>query len=268
MDHMRTYDKEEGMGNKETKTKYKHYTSVQGAVEEIGVSERTVRRWIGEGLLRTIHDDTGHVRIDMEDVEEKARQQRLPHPLRQQVQSLLTQVEELKADQVTEQHRLSGIEGQMEELQQRLEAGEQILFRILKAASKAEAEGETDEMLSLGYWDQIPHLLSRLRPSHNVTSKQRPSPLDKRGLPPGTLRLVHFAQVHQVNVDDIKHLYWASKIELAIHHREIQAQRNKQEWWITPEQHEQLTTYWRQHAIPYVACPLCAHDDNLAAQAG
>jgi excisionase family DNA binding protein len=256
------------MGNKEVSTKYKRYTSVQGAVEEIGVSERTVRRWIGEGHLRTIHDDTGHVRIDMDDVEEKARQQRTPHPLRQQVQSLLSQVEELKAHQETEQRRLSGIEHQMEGLQQRLEACEQILSRVLMAASKAETEGEAGEVLSPGSWDQIPHLLSRLRPPRSATSRPRPSPLDKRGLPSGTLRLVHFAQVHQVKVDEIKHLYWASKIELAVHHRETQAQRNKQEWWITPEQHERLTAYWRQHAIAYVTCPLCAHDDHLEIQAG
>ncbi len=242
-----------------TKDTRKHYGTVQDAVELLNVSERTVRRMIKAGRLHTIRDATNHLWIDLDDIEkEQAARPRSASPLRHQVQLLLAQVEELKAHQGPQERRMLDIECQVEALQQRVEACEQLLFRGLQTVSKREVEGETDETPGA----QISRLLSRLRRS----GVQRPSPLDKRGLPPGTLRLVRFAQLHQVKIEDIKHLFWAGKIELAVYHRE--AQRNKQEWWITPEQHEQLTAYWQQHAIPYVTCPQCAHEDHLEAQAG
>ena len=92
--------------------------------------------------------------------------------------------------------------------------------------------------------------------------------LAKRGLPPGTIRLVDFATHHHINIHDLKRYYYEGKIQLTAYQREVQAKRNKQEWWITPEQHQQVSVYWQQQEMPYVACPLCLHHEVSEAQVG
>ena len=84
------------------------------------------------------------------------------------------------------------------------------------------------------------------------------SAAEKRGYPAGTQRLVDFASAHQVTVGSIKSLYDAGEIALAVYQRPSNPERNKQEWWILPEQHTALANYWREHELPFVACSVCA----------
>ncbi len=69
-----------------------------------------------------------------------------------------------------------------------------------------------------------------------------------RGYPPGTLRLIEFTEKHQVNISEIKELHWQGAIAVSIYDRE-RAKRNAREWWITPDQHRAVVTYYQQHGL-------------------
>jgi hypothetical protein len=78
----------------------------------------------------------------------------------------------------------------------------------------------------------------------------------KRNLPVGTLRLVDFVKVHQIDsIHAPKKGYSEGAFALTVHQRVGTVKRNHQEWWITQEQHQPVIAYCRQHALPYVACP-------------
>ena len=98
---------------------------------------------------------------------------------------------------------------------------------------------------------------------HRVHAPAAQSILEKRGLPEGTEHLVAFVKAHQpqhpMTIYAIKQLFAEGKIALTIYQREEGAQRNKQEWWITREQHLQLVSYFQQHTVSYTACTQCNH---------
>ena len=88
-------------------------------------------------------------------------------------------------------------------------------------------------------------------------SKEANAPEERRGFPPGTLRLVDFAQKHGCKLSELKKLYGSQEIEVAVYQREASAMRNKQEWWITPTQHQAVADYCERHQFPYTPCPQC-----------
>lgn len=66
-----------------------------------------------------------------------------------------------------------------------------------------------------------------------------------------------FASAHQVTVGNIKSLSNAGEIALSVYQRTTNPERNKQEWWITSEQHIALAAYWHEHERPFTTCPTC-----------
>jgi hypothetical protein len=115
------------------------------------------------------------------------------------------------------------------------------------------------------------HEIARL---YSVLSMQdyqprSPSVLEKRGLPVGTRRLIAFADQHQVSISEIKALHQQGLVRLTIVHRENRAIRNKQEWWITPQEQYDLVHYWQEQGMTYTPCAQCPHPPQDAfSQAG
>ncbi len=66
-----------------------------------------------------------------------------------------------------------------------------------------------------------------------------------------------FAQKHSCNLSEVKKLHEHHEIEVTVYQREAPAIRNKQEWWITPTQHQAVADYCEQHHLPYTPCPQC-----------
>jgi excisionase family DNA binding protein len=215
----------------------KSYVTVNDAIEESGVSERTLRRWIADGKVHTVRDRTGHLRIDYDDVQAHARL-RSDSPLRFQVHQLLARIEQL--------------EQEVARLSQQIEEVRDLDARILQTLGDAQSAEDTPGASLL--ISEVAKLFTRARGGR---AKQAPSPVEKRGLPTGTLRLKHFAELHRANLWEIKKLYWSGQIALEVKRRAKGAKRNQQEWWITPDQHRRLADYWREHGITYDACPQC-----------
>ena len=235
----------------------KRYVTVQDAVDLLNTSERTVRRMIKEGRLHTIRDKTNHIWIDQDDVEqEREAKPRSANPFLHQLQHLQSLVEEIE-------QRLLYLEQQVEHLCEQGDVRER-LIQALDSAQKAQEE--TGTPTSSLPWHQGAQMLAGLQRLH--PTRVAPTMLAKRGLPPGTLRLVDFAKRHDINIHDLKQCYYEGKIQLTVYHREVQAKRNKQEWWITPEQHQQVNAYWQQQGIPYTACPQCLHQEVPEEQIG
>ncbi len=105
----------------------KSYVTVNDAIEESGVSERTLRRWIADGKVHTVRDRTGHLRIDYDDVQAHARL-RSDSPLRFQVHQLLARIEQLEQE-------VARLSQQIEEVR------DAVLVRPDRPGGKAAREG-------------------------------------------------------------------------------------------------------------------------------
>jgi DNA-binding transcriptional MerR regulator len=230
--------------NKKTQPK-KEYGTVDEATQESGVSERTIRRWMAAGKLHMIHDSTGHVRVDLDDVRARAKL-RSDSPLRYQVNR--------------QQEQINDLQQQVAMLSQQIDEVRSLPERIMTLLEQMHASPDAPEAPLL--IREIAGLLTRARGGRKRSAT---TPLEKRGLPAGTLRLVEFARLHQANLWDIKKLYGNGQIALEVKQRAEGAKRNLQEWWITPEQHHRLADYWQEHGITYEACPGCQKGATIQA---
>ena len=202
------------------------YVTVQDAVERIGVAERTLRRWIEETnekkkkFHRIMRDPSGFVRLDLEEVEQivRARGGVVPS-VHQQIESLLERIEVLESEHAIQAQRYQELLNTVEHFQQAR--------------------------------------MTRMQPVTHRHSGSPGTPAERRGLPPGTLRLVDFARNHVCKLSDVKKLYGSQEIEVAVYQREAPAVRNKQEWWVTPAQHHALADYYGRHHLAYTPCPRC-----------
>jgi excisionase family DNA binding protein len=236
------------------KVRGKRYITVQDAVNLLNTSERTIRRMVKEERLHTIRDKTNHIWIDQDDVEqEREARPRSANPLLQQLQSCVERLEQ----------RVLELEQHVEILREQGDVREQ-LFQALNRVQ--EAQEEAGAPTASVPWHQVAQMLTGLPRSRAAGGA--PTMLAKRGLPPGTLRLADFARRHHIDIHELKQYHYEGKISLTVYHREVQAKRNKQEWWITAQQHQQVSAYWQQQGMPYTVCPQCAHQEVSDMQAG
>ncbi len=228
------------------------YVTVQDAVERLGVAERTLRRWIEETddhkkkFRHIMRDASGFVRLDLEEVEQIAQARgRVVPSLHHQIELLRERVEALESDQAVQAQQYQELLMTVNHLEASMTIQMQVFAQMLPTGDNGQS---MDHPLALT------HLLTHLSRHH---PKKLGEPEARRGFPPGTLRLVDFAQSHASNLSELKKLYMAQKIDLAVYQREAPAIRNKQEWWITPMQHHALADYCEQHQMPYTPCPQC-----------
>ncbi len=225
------------------------YVTVRDVLEMYDISERTLRRWtLGKEtrkVLKTTTDIKGHLRMELAEVERVMANRNVPpNPLYQQVQTVQARIEQLE-------HQVSHLQQQVEDQRASSE-------QLLQALAAQQIPGENDAHTSSLLLQQITQALTDVRRLRTrAGSGGDEDILKKRGLPPGTIRLVDFVKLHQVKLWDLKQLHWARTITLEVYLREGQARRNKQEWWVTPEQHTALANYWHEHQLPFAACSVC-----------
>ncbi len=201
--------------------KREEYVTVEEASMLLNVAERTVRRMIERGDLRVLKERHS-VRIDLDAIEAwNERKPHQPHPIKAHLE---------KHDAHLENHdaQIAALKSQIEQL-----------TRSIQMQSSG---GD------LPVWEGPQ---ARTLPAHHLSAAE------KRGLPPGTLRLVDFAKAHGISVGMLKSLYNAQAIALTVYQRSGYAERNKQEWWITPEEHMQLAAYLREQRMTFEPCPDC-----------
>ncbi len=227
------------------------YVTVQDAVERLGVAERTLRRWIEETddhkkkFRHIMRDASGFVRLDLEEVEQIAQARgRVVPSLHYQIELLRERVEALESDQAVQAQQYHELRTTVEHIQQFVTTQMQVFAHMTPSE-----DGQKSEP-SLALAELLTHLTQRHLKKVNVSE-------ERRGFPPGTVRLVDFAQRHATNLSEVKKLYMSQEIDLAVYQREAPTIRNKQEWWITPMQHQALADYCERHQIPYTPCPQC-----------
>ncbi len=228
----------------------KRYVTVQDAVERIGVSERTMRRWIEETddhkkkFHHIMRDASGFVRLDLEEVEQivQVRGGVVPS-LHHQIEMLLERIEALECAHAVQEQQYQELLTTVNHLEATITTQRQLFTHMLPT------DGESVDQ-SLALTNLLTHLSKH-------QEKKLGEPGVKRGFPPGTMRLVDFAQRHATHLSEVKKLYMAHEIDLAVYQREAPAIRNKQEWWITPMQHQALANYCEQHQLPYTPCSQC-----------
>ena len=210
-------------GLKERQTT-KVYVTVEEAALRCNRSERTIRRWIQQEIVRVDRNKQFRsVRVDRDDLDRIiAGRPDTVHPVRGEIAKLTTNDETLE-------QRINILLQEVAHLQQRVD--------LL----------ETQGVVVSGEGGRLP-------------KSPRTSGAESRGLPAGTMRLVPFAEQHGVPVGQIRSLYNQRLLDLIVYQRPGEAKRNKQEWWISPEQHQQLIRYWQEHHISYEPCPQCTDE--------
>jgi hypothetical protein len=223
------------------------YVTVKDVTQIYDISERTLLRWVkNDKIIRTIRDIKNHIRMDLADVERVMKNRNVPpNPLYQELQILQTRVGHLEQQVV-------GLRAEMEDQRG---SGEQLLQALAVKLTPGEADAHTSSHL----FQQIAQAMAGVHRLRARAGSGEEEILRKRGLPSGTIRLVNFAEQHGVKVWDLKKLHWAGNIQLEVYQREEDATRNKQEWWVTQEQHQQVSAYCQQHEIPYTPCRQCEH---------
>jgi hypothetical protein len=189
---------------------------------------RTIQRWKDAKLLRFIGDRSRGIYIDMDDIKKmQAEKPHTVHPVRDEIK------------------RIASNEENQEQ-------------RIAKLESLVAMLLEREEVLQ----KRVDFLVSQRRAgAGNLLLLPRRAPLtssaESRGLPAGTERLAPYVERHKANISEVKALHTQRLVDLTIHLREGEVKRNKQEWWITSEQQEQLVCYWQEHHISYEPCDQC-----------
>jgi hypothetical protein len=213
----------------------KTYVPVAEAAKLCNRSERTIRRWIAKKYVRVVRNkQTRSVRIDLDDIQRmQANKPDTVHPVRDEIEELKLDNQELEQEVESLKQEVGGLKEQLAILQER----EEVLEKRVDFLSQQRVG--TGNLL----------LFPRRAP--------RVSGAESRGLPPGTQRLVPYVALHKANVSEVKALHTQRLIELTLHMREGEVKRNKQEWWITPEQQVQLVRYWQEHHVPYTPCGQC-----------
>lgn len=214
----------------------KIYVPVAEAARLCNRSERTIRRWIKKGYVHVDRNEqTRSVRIDLDDIHHM--QEALPET----VHPVMDEIEELKLDHQELEQEVESLKlevGSLKEQVAILLEREDVLEKRMDALMSQQRAG-TGNLI----------LLPRRSP--------RGASAESRGLPAGTQRLVPYVGLHKANVSEVKALHAQRLIELTLHMREGEVKRNKQEWWITPEQQVQLVRYWQKYHVSHVPCYQC-----------
>lgn len=213
--------------------------SAEQAATRLHKTERTVRRWINEGLLTATHPT--HGRKDKFLIEE-------------------SEVERLAGELASEQpeQRLSAaasedtssLETRIAQLEQRITE----LERIISAGIPAQPAAAE-------------HTRTRTPRASVTTDAHEPiiiAPL--QNLPKGSMPYRDFANRHGVNPRTfLDHII---KGHVTVLEREIPNRPKEKARWLTPEQQRQAISYWQEINTPFEECLLCPHTDEIYQRAG
>jgi len=186
-----------------------HYTSTKQAAEMLGKDERTIRRWIEDGKIAS----------------SKPHGQRLIP---------LTEIERLLQDMPdlipSDTERLEHLEAHEKEQDERLEQAEAQIQHLLLLVEQLQRVGA-------GGGDH---------PRRRTHQGRRSYDPALRGLPAGSLRLSEFVAEHQdqVSRNALERLHARGEIGMTPHL--MQGTSKRYEWWLTPEQQQQVFAHCQQ----------------------
>ncbi len=215
------------------------YLTGKEAAQLMHCDQRTVYRRVERGDIVASHDRKNKLRIAIDDVH--AYLERHPLPEEQVAQ--------------TQEHTDCHCQERLETLEQQVSQLREYVYKLVSLITSSSSQSQS--------LPEIQHFLSQrsFRPFARLSSPE------KRHLPIGSVTLVEFARVHQLHLYTLKKLGQAGVIQLSIIHRQELAKRNKQEWWLTPQQQYELLCYLQEQNLPYRACASCPHQSAQGSQA-
>ena len=245
--------------DRESGKQKRQFVNAKRAAELTGYDVRTIYRKIEDGELSASHDTSGRWRIAHDEITAWIdRNGKQSKGELEQVQVLLRQVEHLSEQMLIFKGEVqvfqSRVEEKLFELEAEIERGDlrNALDRIRELLEgntvlpdQEEKTGEQQEKVSLNV-----HLIKeRVYQSLNA--------LEKRHLPLGTITVSLFAKDHGVHPRTA--IYHLTHAYLLWTNYRRNTHKNKNEWWVTPEQQRALLTYWETHGKSYNRCASCPH---------
>jgi len=244
--------------------------TVKEAAKRIGYSVRQTDRFIKKRELEAVHVNASlrHVLVASVDAFNVRHGRRPVDPL-ERVKDTLHQQEHVVGDIL---RQVALLRAEMEERYSTLSKriGDLVEhLRLLKARLHQEREARltyeqtvsalsTTTMGTEGNQD-ISELVHQLLTRIPRFSSRGPLPQEKRGYPPATIRLVHFAAQRGIEPSTLRQ--HAEKTPgLATIYERPNATTKRHEWWLLPEQQAPLLRYWQAQHKAWTPCPDCPHD--------
>jgi hypothetical protein len=248
------------------KTKEPIYISAVDAAKLIGISTRTMHRWIEDGKVPARHHGPNQLHILLTDVEALARERPAvvtPLSLLQEqaatIEELRTQIGEVLATNAQLQERITAQDARVEQL-------ERVVHR------EYEARSILQKLMSL-HSDALESIdISTLREKRAEVGRlaRDLSLLEKRKLPPGSLTLSTFCKRHSgpggiVHASTVKGMVEATgRLDLVTIWVRPNASTYTHEWWLTLAQQQDMILFWQSQGKPFEPCPACPHAVNAA----
>jgi excisionase family DNA binding protein len=199
------------------------YMNAAQAATMIGVSERTVRRWIAGGKLPARHLGPNRYAITTSNIDMLVRTF----------------------------HRANENEppDDRDILLARLEVLERQLHTVSQRVTLLEREDpQTSLTIDVSFDSQ-----------NHQRAFNNPVILGKRDvLPPGSIRMCHFARLHSVS--RFKLQAQAEAFEIAHTAVNRNARNGSMERWLTPDQQAGVIVYWLAAGVRYTPCSHCPHE--------
>jgi hypothetical protein len=243
------------------------YISAVDAAKLIGISTRTMHRWIEDGKVPARHHGSNQLHILLTDVEALVKERPAvvtPLSLLQEhaaiIEELRTQIGELLATNAQLVEKITAQDGRIEQLE-----------RLVRR--EYEAQSILQKLMSLRS-DALESVdISTLREKRAEVGRlvRDLSLLEKRKLPPGSLTLSTFCKRHSgpggtVHASTVKGMVEAiDRVgDLVTIWNRPMAATHTHEWWVTPAQQQDMILFWQELGKPFEPCPDCPHAVNTA----
>lgn len=202
------------------------YISATEAAKRLGVSEKTIRRWIDEKRLAAFHPHgyKNRLAIAEQDVEQLAKERaefetpgHKQGPAKEDVSSLAKEVERQRRDIV--------------DLQVTVAALEQLYYKM---------QGQTP----------VTAIEASLEPlqTHIEATKRIRTPKAARPPVEGAIEYWQFAKSHGVNRVTFRDQITKGSKRSG---EQVEAMRVNDKLWLTPDQQQAAIEYWKRHNVPF-----------------
>ncbi len=243
-------------------TKEPVYISAVDAAKLIGISTRTMHRWIEKGKVPARHHGPNQLHLLLTDVEALVKDEPTvvtPLSLLEEhaaiIEELRTQIGELLATNAQLKEQMAAQDARVEQLE-----------RMVRR--EYEAQSILQKLMSLRS-DALESVdISTLREKRAEVGRlaRDLSLLEKRGLQPGSLTVSTFCKRHSgpsatVHPSTLKGvLEAAGRVgDLVTIWERPTASTYTHEWWLTPAQQQDIILFWQEHGKPFEPCPECPH---------
>lgn len=213
------------------------------AAQLVGRNERRIRDWIAtQRLPATKVGQTWQ--IDVDDLE------RLPGVTVDREQLALLQAGTPQA-WLTRVHDLEEI---VQHLQREVE-----LLKVQINEMEIQQARSISAALELFYAERAPFDLHKYAATASLSSLPGSLPDSATSLevepPPGSMRVKQFALIHKVHAAILTYQIETGKVE----DTPLSMANGRKAHWLTPEQQQEVVSFWRLNGTHFVPCPACPH---------